>query len=464
MFLKKIILSTIVLPLALTAKSQPILLTPANGSTDIEETPVFEWSANTTGSYTLEIYDCELDPTNDGTLQLDNFELAAGPTAIDTIADDLSGLTYNELTGTLFGVSNGITQIFEIDTDGNHLRTIALNGFEDTEGLVWIGGNEYFVLEERRGRAVKITVTENTETLAYPDTYIQLDGSWGNNLGIEGVAYEVATNSLLIVKEKLPSMLFRVEIPEEFPATITPTTPFDININNFGCSDFSGLHMHQKLLILSHEGRAVIQTDLTGNEISRIDLSDDGANGTLQSGLWQAEGITVDNQGNIYVVSEPDIFYQFTNPSPPPLYNVEELAFSNENVGINSLTLETGILESETQYCWRVKDNASGEWSDYWTFTTGVIIDVVEPNEHTDLQLFFQPDNDSLTVQFSSPKSTQNAQIIIYDTTGKQVMQHKFDTSTTQSTTLNTKQLAIGVYILSFKINQQNISRTFVKY
>ncbi len=464
MFLRKIFIVALMCSLTLATQAQPTLLTPADGSTDVEETPLFEWSANTTGTYTLEIYDCELDPNNDGTLQLNNFELAAGPTAIETIADDLSGLTYNELTGTLFGISNGVTRMFELNKDGSHLRTIALNGFEDTEGLVWIGGNEYFVLEERRGRAVKITVTENTETVTYPDTYIQLDGTWGNNLGIEGIAYEADNNSLLIVKEKLPSVLFRVDIPEEFPATVTPTTPFDINVNNFGCSDFSGLHLHQNLLILSHEGRALVQTDMTGSEISRIDLSDDGANGTLESGLLQAEGITVDDDGNIYVVSEPDIFYQFTNPNPPPLYNVEEQAFSDENINLNALMLEAGLLDSETQYCWRVKDNATGTWSDYWTFTTGIIIDVAEPNTNADLQLFFHPNNDSLTVEFSAPKPAPNAQIIIYDTTGKQVMQHKFNAITTQSTTLNTKQLAMGVYIISLKINQEHISRTFVKY
>ncbi len=463
MFYRKIIFVLLSWSLALAAQSQPTLLTPPNGSTDVEETPVFEWSANTTGTYTFEVYDCELDPTNDGTLQLDDFELTAGPVSIETIPNDLSGLTYNALTGTFFGVSNGITQIFELDTDGNHLRTISLNGFEDTEGLVWIGGEEYFVVEERRGRAVKITVTENTENIAYPDTYIQLEGDWGNNLGVEGIAYDAATNKLFIVKEKFPSQLYSFQIPENFPDTISPTMPFDIDVNNFGCSDFSGLHFHQNLFVLSHEGRALVQTDMTGNEISRIDISDNGANGTLENGLLQAEGITVDDEGTIYVVSEPNTFYKFENPSPPPLYNVEEQAFSDENVGINSLTLAAGLLDSETQYCWRVKDNATGEWSDYWTFTTGVITDVVKPNTNTDLQLFFHPNNDSLTVEFSTP-TPANAQIIIYDTTGKQLMQHKLNTTSTQSTTLNTKQLPTGVYILSLKINQENISRTFVKY
>ncbi len=465
MFLKKIILATLLCLSAFTIPAQPTLLIPADGSTGIEETPVFEWSASTTGTYSLEIYDCLPNSNNDGTLQLDDFELALGPLSIDTILNDLSGLTYNETTGTFFGISNGITQIFEIDSDGNHLRTISLNGFEDTEGLVWIGGTQYFLVEERRGRVVKIELTENTTTINYPDTYILLEGEWGNNLGIEGIAYEAATNSLFIIKEKSPSALYRIEIPENFPDTIAPAFPFDINTNNFGCSDFSGLHFHQNLFILSHETRALVQTDMAGNELNRLQLNDNGANNTLESGILQAEGISLDNQDNIYVVSEPNTLYKFTNPNPPPLYNVEELAFSDENINTTSLTLTTGLLSSETQYCWRVRDNISGEWSDYWTFTTGIITDLATPPDaDADMQLFFHANNDSLTLEFSANQATPNAQIIIYDTKGKQVMHHQFDASMTSATTLNIRQLPMGVYIISLKINQQNISRTFVKY
>lgn len=464
MFLKKILFVMLMGGFTLAAQSQPSLLAPTNGSTDVEETPVFEWSANTTGSYTLEIYDCMPNATNDGTLQLNDFELAAGPSSIEIIPDDLSGLTYNELTGTLFGVANGNTQIFELDGGGNHLRTIQLTGFNDTEGLVWLGGNEYFVVEERRGKIVKISIDENTENINYSDTYIQLEGEWGDNFGIEGIAYDALTNSLYIVKEKQPKALYRVEIPENFPDTVAPDFPFDIDGNNFGCSDFSGLHFHKNLLVLSHEAYVLVQTDMTGNEISRISLDNGGANGTLENGLIQAEGVTVDSEGNIYVVSEPNVFYKFANPNPPPLFDVEELAFSSEAVNPTSLVLEAGVLESETQYCWRVKDNATGEWSDYWTFVTGIITDVVAPNANADIQLFFHPNNDSLTVEFSTPKSASNTQMVIYDTAGKEVMQHKLDTNPGKSITLNVSQLPMGVYILSLKINQQNISRTFVKY
>ena len=463
MLLKKIISAILICGFAFGVQSQPTPLAPANGSTDVQATPVFEWSANTTGTYTLEIYDCLSDPTNDGTLQLNDFELAVGPVSIDTIPDDLSGLTYNALTGTLFGVANGNTQIFEFDKAGNHLRTIQLTGFHDTEGLVWAGESDYFVVEERRGKVVKISFDENTENINYPDTYIQLEGEWGNNLGIEGVSYDALTNSLFIVKEKLPRALYRIEIPENLPDTIAPDMPFDINGNNFGCSDFSGLHFHQNLFVLSHEGYALIQTDVLGNEISRLNLNSDGANGTLESGLVQAEGITVDNEGKIYVVSEPNTFYKFENPNPPPLYNVEELAFSDGNINTNSLALEAGALSSETQYCWRVKDNASGEWSDYWTFTTGIITDAAAPPTNSEMNLLYNADDDILTVNFPVPPAS-DTQIIIYSTGGKQVMQQQLGNNSNQSTALNIRQLPMGVYILSLKNNKQNLSRTFMKY
>jgi len=464
MLLKKITFAVFSLFIAFVAQSQPTLIAPATGSIGVEETPIFEWSANTTGTYTLEILECQIDTTNQGVLELDNFALAAGPLPIAEIPNDLSGLTYNVLTNTFFAVSNGITAVYELDTNGSHIRTIALNGFEDTEGLVWIGGEEYFVVEERRGRAVKITIGTGTVQVNYPDTYIQLEGGWGNNLGIEGIAYEVATNSLFIIKEKQPAALYYFTIPTVFPDTIAPLLPFDIDINNFNCNDFSGLHFHQNLLILSHESQAVIETDLMGNEISRLSLSDNGAGGSLETGLFQAEGISIDNEGSIYVVSEPNTFYKFTNPNPTPLFELNETAFADENVNLNTLTLEPEILASETQYCWRVKNNATGEWSDYWTFTTGIITDIEQPQTEQGVQLFLHPSKGLLTANFQSLNTASAAQITIYNTSGKQVIQHQFNPSETQNLTLNTQKLPMGVYIFSLKINQENINRIFVKY
>lgn len=555
MLYRKISIILSILCFALYAQAQSTLVSPVNEATDISKTAILEWTGNA-DAYAVEVYACTPEDIHVGSLDLNNFELAEEVVTITEIYGDLSGLTYNPLTGTFFGPSNGIPMIFEIDTDGSHIRTISLNGFQDTEGLVWIGGNDYFVIEERKGRAVKITIETSTAVIDYPTEYIQLSGNWGNNLGLEGVAYHEGT--LFLLKEKSPAALYVVEIPDNLPQTVTPSNLFDISANNFGCSDFSGMQYHPNgnLLLLSHEAQALIETDMTGSEISRLHLGKSGAGGTLWEGIVQAEGVSVDNQGDMYVVSEPNTFYKFSNPMLTLPFDSTALAFSANAVSADSYSIPAGTLLSSTTYCWRVKNNTTGEWSEFWSFTTAanvaptinltapsdnmiftnlnpfniivdasdadgeiahikffinndsVGIDMTSPyafsftppdyatyqiyaqatdNESTtttsatisvevtdmtaqdspqniqNFQLLTNPLTDSLVLSFEAIKPTQNAQILIYDTTGKKAMIQPVSDSNTQHILIDISTLPTGIYILTLDTTSNLISRTFIK-
>jgi len=469
--MKKTYLVIFGLALAFIGQSQPMLQMPSNEAMDINVAPTLEWAGNA-ASYTVEVYACSPAGAPVTSIELENFEWISGPDTIKEIYGDLSGLTFNPLTETFFAPSNGIPMIFEISPEGEHIRTITLQGFEDTEGLVWIGGETYFVIEERRGRAVKITINDNTTSIDYLDEYIQLSGTWGNNLGIEGVAYDAAKNRLLIVKEKFPVALYSFEIPAVLPDTIEPDIPFDIASNNFQCSDFSGLHYLpelEKLLILSHETQTLIETTLSGAASSRLELNDEGAGGSLSDGLFQAEGISIDNQGNICVVSEPNTFYKFSNPNPPIPFDLAELVISENISGstnsVITYTTAADVLMEETQYCWRVKDNYTGEWSEIWTFTTAkdttTSVENVELSGF-DVQLFPNPLKDLLTLSWQSLPVNQQAQIYIYDTQGNQVLD-KAVPSTDTNIVLDIGQLAAGIYIITFEIEGERVSKTFLK-
>ena len=60
------------------------------------------------------------------------------------------------------------------------------------------------------------------------------------------------------------------------------------------------------LILLSDESHQIIEVNKEGVEISRLDLS--RGNAGLNDDVPQAEGITMDQDGDIYVISEPNRF------------------------------------------------------------------------------------------------------------------------------------------------------------
>ena len=63
-------------------------------------------------------------------------------------------------------------------------------------------------------------------------------------------------------------------------------------------------------LMLSDESRLLVELDLQGRPRSFIRLLG-GLNGLID-GIDQAEGVAMDERGNIYVVGEPNRFYVFS--------------------------------------------------------------------------------------------------------------------------------------------------------
>ena len=453
------------------------LINPTNTAENIITTPTLEWSG-AANSYSLEITDCTpIDPPTPSTnLGLDKFNLVEGPKTIAQIPDDLSGLTFNTVTNTIFAVINDPPTLYELSLDGDVIRSIRLQGFNDTEGLVWIRDNVFFVIEERRGRAVKITIESATTTISYPLNYIQLPGNWGANNGLEGVSYNPATNELILVKEKSPLAIYALEIPSDLSTPAMVTNPFDIVTNNFGFSDLSGMHhlggnevnQDTHFLILSHESRALVETDMTGKEYSRLNLDTNGANGTLSERIRQAEGVTADNQGNIYIVSEPNTFYKFSNPSSNSISIYKEKKvpiFTASNISKKLLIVPENTLQVNTEYCWRVKDNDTGDWTSYFSFTTGSDEDdPLLPVETTNtIHVFPNPVETNLNVLFDFNEQPENIQLFIYDITGKEILRQSSVTILDNTTHIDASHFSQGCYFIKIKYSKENIIKSFIK-
>lgn len=239
---------------------------------------------------------------------LDGYKLVTGPIIPAGVEDNLSGLTFDADRGTLLAVLNKPTRIVELDRDGKVLGTIALDGFEDTEDMVSMGGGRVAVIEERRRMVSVCQLPVGTNVIARPAGGVQVEAQNFENVGLEGVAYDAAGDRFFIVKEKAPRRIYTMKSGDG--ATITH--PWELENNNFGLADFSAIAFDAKtghLLMLSDESRCIVECTTEGQEVGRLPLTAGSAG--LTADVTQPEGIAFDDQGRLYIVAEPNKFYVF---------------------------------------------------------------------------------------------------------------------------------------------------------
>lgn len=240
--------------------------------------------------------------------------------AIPELTDDLSGLTYNKDSDTLFGVLNGNPLIVELSLEGQLLRRIQVNGVEDMEGLTHIAGNRYVIAEERRRRLLEIEIPDDATELDVtdaPSLTVSLDEE-RDNKGLEGLSWDTQRQRLMVVKERDPMRVFivtgfvgqpeGVSINIQLEPSLQPDNLFMNDLSSLSADNNTG-----QLLLLSDESHMVVEYSADGKPLSLLGLWR-GMSG-LGRTVPQAEGLTVDSQRRIYVVSEPNLFYRF---SPQP--------------------------------------------------------------------------------------------------------------------------------------------------
>ena len=238
---------------------------------------------------------------------------------IEGLEDNVSALTYDPLRKTLFTVTNKHAELVELSLDGRVLRRIALVGFGDAEAVEFIGENTYVITDEHQQRLIKVKVDDNTQVLDARDAQqLTLGLNRSGNKGFEGLAYDSVGKRLFVAKERDPMLIYEVRgFPQDNPqqpyATHVVTNPRrDARIF---VRDLSSLQFDERtghLLALSDESKLLLELDLEGRPISTLSLKK-GKHGLTRS-VPQAEGITMDDEGTVYVVSEPNLFYVFKKP------------------------------------------------------------------------------------------------------------------------------------------------------
>lgn len=219
---------------------------------------------------------------------------------IEEVSDNLSGLTWDESTNTLMAVTNRPACVIQLDENGRVLKRIVLANLEDTESLTFIGGNQFFVVEERT-RAITplaLDLTGGRYTRLAPHFVFDLGGK--RNEGIEGIAYSKQHDILFVANEKNPAVVYKIE-----GFIRGQHSGFKIEKIFSSERDISGLawdETRQRLYVLSDEAKMVREMDINGVIFRESDLSD------IIGHIPQPEGIAV-HQDRLYIVSEPNVFY-----------------------------------------------------------------------------------------------------------------------------------------------------------
>ncbi|MCX4187427.1 SdiA-regulated domain-containing protein [Methylophaga sp. OBS4] len=226
------------------------------------------------------------------------------PITIESIDDNLSGLAYHPESDHLYAVLNNPEKIIEMTKQGKVVRTIDLQGFVDTESIDYLGNNLFVVSEERRRRLVFFYLNADISVVHYQNAQVlPLDRASNENTGFEGVAWSPAYG-FFVLQEYPPRLIHHMMHDAEPAKDLQPL----VRSKSLDVSDYAGISMlhgdQDMLLVLSEASHSLHALDLNGNPLSRLSLR----TGLLK--LWplmeQPEGVTVDKDGNIFIVGEPN--------------------------------------------------------------------------------------------------------------------------------------------------------------
>ncbi len=314
------------------------------------------------------------------------FNLPVATTGTNFLAREVSAVTYNKDTDTLFVVGDGGTAIVQVSKTGVLIDSMTLTAglFADPEGLSYIGNGQFVIADERVRQASRFTYTANTTLTAGNVQTVKLGTTIGND-GIEGITFDPQTSGFVAVKEAnststtLPLTkigVFQTTIDfatgtasNGSATTLDSTNLFDPALA--GLLDFADVFAFStltptsdRLLLLSQASGRIVNVDRAGNITSSLTIVSEPSN-TLSVPDQQFEGLTVDKDGFLYVTSEngdiPQLFVYAPSavpnqaPSAVVLSNrvnaiaeldstfaatrVANIAITDDQLGVNTLSL-----------------------------------------------------------------------------------------------------------------------------
>ena len=248
-------------------------------------------------------------------LWLPQYRVTIDAKPVAGVNDNFTGLSYDSDRQQLWGVLNGPEQLLRLSPSGELLERYALEGFEDVEDVAYLGADLLLLAEERKHALVVLPVPVRGGSLQREGLRaITLNIGAGDNNGFEGLAYHRASDRLFVVKERNPRKLYEIR-------GLRRSLEGDLNLEIIDrqdwidrvlfASDLSAVHFDERtghLVLLSDESLLMVVLGVDGEVISFRSLLRGFAG--LSGSVPQAEGLTFDPQGNLYLASEPNLFYR----------------------------------------------------------------------------------------------------------------------------------------------------------
>lgn len=227
---------------------------------------------------------------------------------IPGVRRDASALTVHSDSGHLWVITDDKVRLVEFTNQGQFIREVKLVDFDDAEGLCHVGHNLFLVAEEKKMRITLVDVPPDAKRVKADGRCIQLDVKSKKNKGLEGVSYDVQTDTLFAVREDKPPAVYRIHplLDKGRSKTIECSLNFD------GLDDLSDIFFDPAtgwLWLLSHESQLAAAFDSQGLRVTEVVLKE-GHHG-LREDVKQAEGIVRDRQGTLYICSKPNKIYRF---------------------------------------------------------------------------------------------------------------------------------------------------------